>query len=57
MVEDENRLETELASDGSLYEGYPKRIHALRLNQALYQTQLTATPVSLVVRRKREKTR
>ena len=47
MVEDENRLETELASDGSLYEGYPKRIRALHLNQALYQTQLTATPVSL----------
>ena len=56
MVEDENRLKTELASDGSLYEGYPKRIRKLHLNQALYQTQLTTTPVSLVVRRIREKT-
>jgi hypothetical protein len=56
MVEDVNRLEAELASDGSLYEDYPKRIRELHLNQALYQTQLTATPVSLVVRRKREKT-
>lgn len=56
MVEDENRLETELASDGSPYEGYPKKIRELHLNQALYQTQLTATPVSLVVRRIREKT-
>ena len=34
MVEEENRLRTELASDGSLYEGYPKYIRELHLNQA-----------------------
>jgi len=34
MVEDESRLRTELASDGSLYEGYPKRIRELHLSQA-----------------------
>jgi len=34
MVEEENCLKTELASDGSLYEGYPKKIRDLHLNQA-----------------------
>ena len=34
MVESENRLKTELASDGSLYEGYPQQIRELHLRQA-----------------------
>ena len=34
MVEEQNRLRDELASDGSLYEGYPKRIRESHLHQA-----------------------
>ena len=34
MVEEEGRLRTELASDGSLYEGYPQQIRELHLRQA-----------------------
>jgi len=34
MVDEENHLKTELANDGSLYEGYPQRIRELHLNQA-----------------------
>jgi hypothetical protein len=34
MVEEENHLKAELASDGSLYEGYPVKIRELHLNQA-----------------------
>lgn len=34
MVEEENHLKDELASDGSLYEGYPSRIRELHLIQA-----------------------
>ncbi len=34
MVEEENHLKTELARDGSLYEGYPKKIRELHLKQA-----------------------
>lgn len=29
MVEDESHLKIALASDGSLYEGYPKKINAM----------------------------
>ena len=34
MVEEEGRLRAELASDGSLYEGYPQQIRELHLRQA-----------------------
>ena len=34
MVESEGRLKTKLASDGSLYEGYPQQIRELHLRQA-----------------------
>jgi len=34
MAEEENRLKNELASDGSLYESYPKKIRELHLSQA-----------------------
>ena len=34
MVEEERRLNEELANNGSLYEGYPPRIRELHLNQA-----------------------
>jgi len=34
MMEGENRLKAELASDGSLYEGYPQQIRELHLRQA-----------------------
>lgn len=34
MAEEEDRLRTELAGDGSLYEGYPKKIRELHLTQA-----------------------
>lgn len=34
MAEEENRIRTELAGDGSLYEGYPQKIRELHLNQA-----------------------
>jgi len=34
MMEGENRLKAELASDGSLYEGYPQQIRELHLHQA-----------------------
>lgn len=34
MVEDERRLKSKLASDGSLYDGYPTEIRELHLKQA-----------------------
>jgi len=34
MVEDERRLKSKLASDGSLYDGYPTDIRELHLKQA-----------------------
>lgn len=34
MVEEENHLKAELASDGTLYESYPVKIRELHLNQA-----------------------
>jgi hypothetical protein len=34
MAEEEGHLRAELASDGSLYEGYPQKIRELHLNQA-----------------------
>ena len=43
MVEEETRLKTELASDGSLYEGYPQRIRGLHLNQANALEMIAAT--------------
>ena len=43
MVEEENRLRTELASDGSLYEGYPKYIRELHLNQTYELERIVET--------------